>query len=46
MVSEPEVSPEAAAALTQQESELDIGALLAIDRNRTKLNLLPSRRKE
>ena len=46
MVAEPEVSPEATAALTQKESELEIGLLLTIDRNRTNLNLLPLRRKE
>ena len=46
MEAEPEVSPEAAAALTQMESEHEIGALLTIDRNRTNLNLLPLRRKE
>ena len=46
MVPEPEVFPEAAAAQTQMESELEIGALLTIDRSRTNLNLLPLRRKE
>ena len=35
MVVEPEVSLEAAAALMQRESELEIGALLTTDRNRT-----------
>ena len=34
------------AALRQMESELEDGALLTIDPNRTRLNLLPLRRKE
>ena len=46
-----DVSPDAigmqvVAALRQMESELEAGALLTIDPSRTRLNLLPLRRKE